>query len=143
MNLSEEGFRGRCFTYKTIKAHIRQSSPGSGTYKTVKPIFMAYITQSRPDIRQSRPDDSAELASCLVRLLDPCLSEFVSAQSMSLKYEPASAHFCKVAGALPRTTAGPLLEEGRCKATWKREFKLAWREAGPRNHYDDKVDSDL
>ena len=29
-----------------------------------------------------------------------------------------------------------------CKATWKREFKLPWREAGPPNHHDDKVDSD-
>jgi len=29
--------------------------------------------------------------------------------------------------------------EGRCKATWKREFIL---EAGPPNHHDDKVDSD-
>jgi len=28
-------------------------------------------------------------------------------------------------------------------ATWKREFKLPWREAGPPNHHDDKVDSDL
>ena len=27
-------------------------------------------------------------------------------------------------------------------ATWKREFKLPWREAGPPNHHDDKVDSD-
>jgi len=26
--------------------------------------------------------------------------------------------------------------------TWKREFKLPWREAGPPNHHDDKVDSD-
>ena len=25
--------------------------------------------------------------------------------------------------------------------TWKREFKLPWREAGPPNHHDDKVDS--
>jgi len=30
----------------------------------------------------------------------------------------------------------------RYKATWKREFKLPWREAGPPNHHDDKVDSD-
>ena len=33
-------------------------------------------------------------------------------------------------------------EEGRCKATWKREFKLPWREAGPPHHLNDKVDSD-
>ena len=32
--------------------------------------------------------------------------------------------------------------EGRCKATWKREFKPPWREAGPPNHHDDKEDSD-
>ena len=28
------------------------------------------------------------------------------------------------------------------KATWKRELKLPWREAGPPNHHNDKVDSD-
>ena len=33
-------------------------------------------------------------------------------------------------------------KEGRSKATWKRESKLPWREAGPPNHLDDKVDSD-
>jgi len=27
--------------------------------------------------------------------------------------------------------------EGRYKATWKREFKLPWREAGPPKHLDD------
>ena len=32
--------------------------------------------------------------------------------------------------------------EGRCKATEKREIELPWREAGPPNHLDDKVDSD-
>ena len=31
---------------------------------------------------------------------------------------------------------------GGCKATWKREFKLPRREAGPPNHLDDEVDSD-
>ena len=31
----------------------------------------------------------------------------------------------------------PHFQEGRCKATWKREFKLPWREAGPPNHHDD------
>jgi len=32
--------------------------------------------------------------------------------------------------------------EVRYKASWKREFNLPWREAGPPNHLDDKVDSD-
>ena len=32
--------------------------------------------------------------------------------------------------------------ESRCKATWKRGFKLSWREAGPPNHRDHKVDAD-
>jgi hypothetical protein len=27
-------------------------------------------------------------------------------------------------------------------ATWSKEFKLPWREAGPPNHYDDEVDLD-
>ena len=30
----------------------------------------------------------------------------------------------------------------RCKAAWKRELRLPWREVGPPNHHDDKVDSD-
>jgi hypothetical protein len=33
-------------------------------------------------------------------------------------------------------------KEGRCEATWKREFQLPWREAGPPNHLDDETDSD-
>jgi len=32
--------------------------------------------------------------------------------------------------------------QGRYEATWKREFKLPWREADPPNHLDDKVDPD-
>ena len=43
-------------------------------------------------------------------------------------------------------TAGSHFEQRvpppRCKATWKREFKLPWREAGPPDHHDDTVDSD-
>ena len=30
-------------------------------------------------------------------------------------------------------------QASRCKATWKREFKLPRREAGPPYHHDDKV----
>ena len=33
-------------------------------------------------------------------------------------------------------------KEGRWEATWNREFKLPWREAGPPNHLDDTADSD-
>ena len=33
-------------------------------------------------------------------------------------------------------------QEGRCKATWEREFGVSWREAGPSYHLDDLVDSD-
>ena len=33
-------------------------------------------------------------------------------------------------------------EEGRYKATWRREFKFPWREASPQHHLDDEVDSD-
>ena len=36
----------------------------------------------------------------------------------------------------------PPPQEGTCKATWQRQFKLSWRKAGPFNHHDDKVDSD-
>ena len=32
--------------------------------------------------------------------------------------------------------------EGRCKATWKGEFKLPLQEAGPPNYLNDEVDSD-
>ena len=41
--------------------------------------------------------------------------------------------------AQPKSAVGGFI---RCKATWKREFKFAWCEAGPPNHHDDKVDSD-
>ena len=34
------------------------------------------------------------------------------------------------------------LQEGICKATWKREFELLWREAGSPYYHDDIVDSD-
>jgi len=33
-------------------------------------------------------------------------------------------------------------QEGRYEATWKRGFRLPWREAGPSDHVDDQVDSD-
>ena len=42
----------------------------------------------------------------------------------------------------PRRQVAGYLQEGGCKATRKREFKLPWREAGPPNHHDDQVDSD-
>ena len=32
--------------------------------------------------------------------------------------------------------------EGRCKASWKSEFQLPWREASPPNDHDDEMDSD-
>ena len=32
--------------------------------------------------------------------------------------------------------------EGRRKVSFKREFEVPWREAGPPNHHGDKVDSD-
>ena len=31
----------------------------------------------------------------------------------------------------------------RCKAAWKTEFKLPWREASQPNHLDDKVDQQV
>ena len=32
--------------------------------------------------------------------------------------------------------------KGSCKATWEKEFKLPWREAGPPNYHDDIVEWD-
>ena len=40
-----------------------------------------------------------------------------------------------------RSSAARSARKGRFKATWKKEFKLPWREVGP-PHHDDKVDSD-
>ena len=37
----------------------------------------------------------------------------------------------------------PDLRGRGCKATWKMESELPWREAGPPNHHDDTVVSDL
>jgi len=53
----------------------------------------------------------------------------------------AAGHAHASPNALP-TSPIRYLEEGRCKATWKSEFKLPWREAGPFNHHDDRVDLD-
>jgi len=36
-----------------------------------------------------------------------------------------------------RSASLAVIPQGSCKATWKREFKLPWREAGPLNHHDD------
>jgi len=40
------------------------------------------------------------------------------------------------------TGAHSISSQEAFKASWKREFKLPWREAGPPNHHDDKLDSD-
>ena len=37
---------------------------------------------------------------------------------------------------------GIKVQGGRYMATWKREFKLSWREAGPPNRFDDKAGPD-
>ena len=47
-----------------------------------------------------------------------------------------------VGGFVTRARDVALFQEGRCKATWKREFQLPWREAGPLNHHEDLEDSD-
>ena len=45
-----------------------------------------------------------------------------------------------------QAVSGQDLGRGRAKnvhkATWKREFKLPWSEAGPPNHLDDEADSE-
>ena len=46
------------------------------------------------------------------------------------------------AAALRRATSSCACQEGRCKATSKRQFKVPWCEGGPPNHHDDEVDSD-
>ena len=38
--------------------------------------------------------------------------------------------------------AGDAWKVAKCKASWEREFKIPWCEAGPPNHLDDKQDSD-
>jgi len=54
----------------------------------------------------------------------------------------ALALLAEVLDRLPGLRRDLRFAEGRCKATWKREFKLPWREAGSPNHHDDTVDSD-
>ena len=41
-----------------------------------------------------------------------------------------------------RTSSPALKHHNGCKATWKREFQISRREAGPPNHHDDQVDLD-
>ena len=58
----------------------------------------------------------------------------------------ALADLCTAYHCFKSTGAGapqhPNTQESRCKATWKRELKLRWRETGPRIHLDGEVDSD-
>jgi len=42
----------------------------------------------------------------------------------------------------PASFSPPPARKVECKATWQREFKLPWCQAGPPNHHDDKVVSD-
>ena len=42
---------------------------------------------------------------------------------------------------LPTEGAMAYVSEGGCKDTWKKEFKLPWREAGPPDHHECKADS--
>jgi len=44
--------------------------------------------------------------------------------------------------AKPNSTIQLAHRVGRCQATWKRQFELPRREAGPPNHHDEKADSD-
>ena len=53
------------------------------------------------------------------------------------KFSPVHSTVVQLSGGV-----SPFHLEGICKATWKRKFKLPWREAGPPNHLNDKVDSD-
>ena len=73
--------------------------------------------------------NGSEAGSYLKRT-DPCITQ-LKAQGPRVRAERASN-----VSELPQ-----LPVEGRCKAPWKREFKLPWREAGPPNHHDDNVDS--
>jgi len=65
-----------------------------------------------------------------------------------MKPSPATEGSEMSNSATAESTNDPLAREVICvrrgggKATWKREFKPPWREAGPPNHHDDKVDSD-
>ena len=43
---------------------------------------------------------------------------------------------------MPRAVIDTLHLEGGCTATWKREFKLQWCEAGPPDHLNTQVDLD-
>ena len=68
---------------------------------------------------------------------------------MATKITPQVGHPSDSTSVSVAVDAGSMLilirfrfEEGRCKAAWKREFKLSWREAGPPSHSDDTVNSD-
>jgi len=55
---------------------------------------------------------------------------------------PDSAEAFGLALIPPRPPARPPHTRAEEPLPSKREFKLPWREAGPPNHLDDKVDSD-
>ena len=70
-----------------------------------------------------------------------CCSSFSSDEPSSrlLRVSPA-LHFRSSGGGAKWSVT--TYQEGRYKATWKRDFQLPWREAGQSDHLDGNVDSD-
>ena len=87
--------------------------------------------------RQSRPDSGLGFQVKVVEIFEGVPSSRGSGGEKESKRAPneGQVHWANCFGRpIPRKVS-------RCKATWKREFKPPWREAGPPNQHDDKVDS--
>ena len=125
---------------------LRHALPGRQLYKGPNVNFGPNVNSSEirlPDLirRYCCYEDRCNATwSCPQSCTCPCPDGLQSLQGYlahkkvpPLQFSPTHTLDC-----MGKTT----LSEGRCKATWKREFKLPRREAGPPNPHDDKVDWD-
>ena len=86
------------------------------------------------------PEGGTCLPTAVTLLLAGWLLRFVDEPRQNL--QPRQTRHLSPHPQAPNKTCTWKVQEDSCKATWNREFINPWREAGPPNHHDDKVDSD-
>ena len=116
----------------TYMCHIRSTAGGSGSEASSYSRLIDFVYHSTLGLRVIKKQKKKRTGR------QACFREEGGRETLNLRVttlRKASIDFMIFAARICH-------QEGRCKATWKRESKLPWREAGPPNHHDDKVDSD-
>ena len=137
LHLGGVAFRGCCVTkfppHKILNSIVRRQvdfswkdrSPTCGGPGGWSPASWGVVKRSASQVFRGAPRKTPPLCSFL----------FVATSFSKIVWAIRPLRNC-----LGHETEG--VQKGRCKTLWKREFKLLWREAGPPNHHDDRVDLD-